>query len=53
MSDTAAPERTYPVPRLKVRYDSELRGQLQERLGLGNVMQVPRLQKIVINMGVG
>lgn len=53
MADTAAPERTYPVPRLKVRYDGELRSQLQERLGLANVMQVPRLEKIVLNMGVG
>jgi large subunit ribosomal protein L5 len=40
-------------PRLKVRYDSEIRAQLKETLGLGNVMQVPRLEKIVINMGVG
>ncbi len=40
-------------PRLKVRYDSEIRGQLKESLGLGNVMEVPRLEKIVVNMGVG
>jgi large subunit ribosomal protein L5 len=40
-------------PRLKQRYDSELRAQLKETLGLGNVMEVPRLEKIVINMGVG
>ncbi|MFL6205352.1 MAG: 50S ribosomal protein L5 [Acidimicrobiales bacterium] len=52
MSDTtttAAP----PVPRLKVRYDEEIRGALKDQLGLANVMQVPRLEKIVINMGVG
>jgi large subunit ribosomal protein L5 len=42
-----------PVPRLKVKYDTEVRDALQEQLGLGNVMQVPRLEKIVINMGVG
>jgi large subunit ribosomal protein L5 len=42
-----------PVPRLKLRYDSEIRAALQEQLGLGNVMEVPRLEKIVINMGVG
>jgi large subunit ribosomal protein L5 len=42
-----------PVPRLKARYDSEIRAALQEQLGLGNVMQVPRIDKIVINMGVG
>jgi large subunit ribosomal protein L5 len=41
------------TPRLKTRYEDELRGQLQSELGLGNVMQVPRLVKIVLNMGVG
>ncbi len=41
------------VPRLKARYDETLRAQLQDELGLGNVMQVPRLDKVVINMGVG
>jgi len=40
-------------PRLKARYDDEVRAQLQESLGLANVMQVPRLEKIVVNMGVG
>jgi large subunit ribosomal protein L5 len=40
-------------PRLKQRYDSELRDQLKERLGLRNIMQVPRLDRIVVNMGVG
>ncbi|MHB1549176.1 MAG: 50S ribosomal protein L5 [Acidimicrobiales bacterium] len=40
-------------PRLKQRYDTTVRGQLQEELGLGNVMEVPRLEKIVVNMGVG
>src|SRR5688572_20859420 len=40
-------------PRLKERYARELRGQLLERLGLRNIMEVPRLEKIVINMGVG
>jgi large subunit ribosomal protein L5 len=47
---TVAPTTT---PRLKTRYQDELRGQLQGELGLGNVMQVPRLVKIVLNMGVG
>jgi large subunit ribosomal protein L5 len=40
-------------PRLKERYASELRPALQAELGLGNVMQVPRLEKIVLNCGVG
>jgi large subunit ribosomal protein L5 len=41
------------TPRLKALYDSTLRAQLQQTLGLRNIMQVPRLEKIVINMGVG
>lgn len=40
-------------PRLKARYDAEVREQLRQQLALGNVMEVPRLQKIVVNMGVG
>ena len=42
-----------PRPRLRTRYDSEVRAQLLSDLGLSNVMEVPRLEKIVINMGVG
>ena len=49
MSTTSAPAR----PRLKERYLTEVRDSLKEGLGLGNVMEVPRLDKIVINMGVG
>lgn len=41
------------IPRLKEMYDSEIRDALQGQLGLDNVMQVPRLLKIVVNMGVG
>jgi large subunit ribosomal protein L5 len=41
------------VPRLKQRYADEIEAKLQQDLGLGNVMQVPRLTKIVLNMGVG
>jgi len=41
------------APRLKVRYAEELGPQLKESLGLDNVMEVPRLEKIVVNMGVG
>ena len=40
-------------PRLKERYDEELRAQLKEELGLSSVMRVPRLTKITLNMGVG
>jgi large subunit ribosomal protein L5 len=42
-----------PVPLLRTMYDTEIRAALQEQLGLPNIMQVPRLEKIVINMGVG
>jgi large subunit ribosomal protein L5 len=41
------------VPRLKSRYRQEVQGQLKQELGLSNVMEVPRLEKIVVNMGVG
>ena len=41
------------APRLKQRYESEVRPQLQRELGLSNVMEVPRLEKIVLNSGVG
>ena len=44
---------TIPAPRLKVRYDTEIRAALKDSLGLSNIMQVPRLDKIVVNMGVG
>jgi len=47
---------TAPVsspPRLKTKYHDDIKANLQEQLGLGNVMQVPALVKIVINMGVG
>ena len=41
------------LPRLKERYNAEIRASLKESLGLGNIMEVPRFEKIVINMGVG
>ena len=44
---------TATMPRLKRLYRDELRERLRESLGLTNVMQVPRLEKIVLNMGVG
>ena len=40
-------------PRLKARFDDEMRPELQRELGLQNVMEVPRLEKIVVNCGVG
>jgi large subunit ribosomal protein L5 len=50
MTDTAT---TNTVPRLKARYQDEVKSKLQSELGIENVMQVPNLDKIVINMGVG
>jgi large subunit ribosomal protein L5 len=44
---------TRATPRLKARYAAEIRPALQAQLGMSNVMQVPRLDKIVVNMGVG
>ena len=41
------------TPRLKQRFRDELVPALQQELGLDNVMQVPRLDKIVVNMGIG
>jgi len=47
------PPRAPGAPRLKTRYQSEVRAALQRDLGLDNPMLVPRMQKIVVNMGVG
>ena len=44
---------TSTLPRLKQRYNDTVRDQLKADLQLDNVMQVPRFEKIVINMGVG
>ena len=41
------------APRLRVRYREELVPALQEQLGLPNLMQVPGLEKVIVNMGVG
>ena len=41
------------APRFKTRFRDELRPALKDQLGLTNLMQVPRLEKIVINMGIG
>ena len=53
MSSTATETTERVVPRLKVRYTETLRAELQRELGMRNVMQVPRLEKIVLNTGVG
>jgi large subunit ribosomal protein L5 len=44
---------TTEMPRLKQRYVEELRAQLKDELGLSSIMEVPRIEKITLNMGVG
>jgi large subunit ribosomal protein L5 len=44
---------TIPQPRLKLKYREELAKAMQEQFGYDNVMQIPGLTKIVVNMGVG
>ena len=41
------------TPRLKERYEKELRPRLKDELGVKSIMQVPRIAKITLNMGVG
>src|SRR6201991_4836528 len=48
---TTTAEKT--LPRLKERYRSELVEQLRKQFNYGNPMQVPRMVKVVVNMGVG
>lgn len=44
---------TTTIPRLKAKYNDEIRTSLKETLELGNIMEVPRLEKIVVNVGAG
>lgn len=53
MTDTAAAAAGKIQPRLKAKYRDEIKAKLQQELGLENVMQVPGLVKITVNMGVG
>ncbi len=46
-------ETTIYVPRLKAHYNDVVKADLVKQLGVTNVMQIPTLEKIVINMGVG
>src|SRR4051812_31671097 len=41
------------LPRMQQRYRDEIRGKMQQEFGYTNPMQVPKLEKIVLNMGVG
>jgi large subunit ribosomal protein L5 len=52
-TETTAETGTRTPPRLKTRYREEILPALNEQFGYANVMQVPRLTKVVVNMGVG
>ena len=52
VSDTGADTKT-AAPRLKVRYADEIKPALLSEFGYGNVMQVPGVVKVIVNMGVG
>ncbi|MFN3258310.1 MAG: 50S ribosomal protein L5 [Ilumatobacter sp.] len=51
MAETATV--TGEIPRLKAKYNNDIAAALKDQLGIENVMQVPKLEKIVINMGMG
>ena len=52
MTESATPSASV-IPRLKSKYNEQIAAQLKEQLAIENVMQIPRLEKIVINMGMG
>ena len=41
------------MARLKEKYNQEIKTNLQKKLGLSNAMEVPRIKKITVNMGIG
>ena len=47
------PQKDGYSPRLKDRYDAEIRERLKEQFELSSIMRVPRVEKITVNMGVG
>ena len=53
MTVVEAPTPETYVPRLKQRYEAEIRPRLQQELELVSIMEVPRVTKITLNMGVG
>ena len=53
MTETTTTATATSMPRLKQRYQDEIKSTLQEQFGYGNVMQVPGVVKVVVNMGVG
>jgi large subunit ribosomal protein L5 len=53
MTTTEATPETPPKPRLKLRYQDEIKPALQKEFAIANVMQIPGVTKVVVNMGVG
>jgi len=53
MSETTIENVEKVAPRLKARYNAEIKGQLKEEFSYENVMLIPGLVKVVVNMGVG
>jgi large subunit ribosomal protein L5 len=49
----AAPRPADYKPRMKAHYEKVVRNALKEKFGYANVMQIPKIEKVVINMGVG
>ena len=49
----SGPRAPHAPARLKVKYNDEIRVALQKELGLDNIMAVPKIEKIVVNMGLG
>lgn len=41
------------IPRMKLKYQDEVAPKLKEKYNLSNVMQIPKIEKVVVNMGVG
>jgi large subunit ribosomal protein L5 len=53
MTTTEAATETVVKPRLKLRYQDEIKPALQKEFAIANVMQIPGVTKVVVNMGVG
>ena len=53
MATATAPTPETYVPRLKQRYEEEIRPQLKDELGVSTLMDVPKVTKVTLNMGVG
>jgi large subunit ribosomal protein L5 len=52
-TEVPAPNEPAPKPRLRIHYEERVRPRLMEEFGFGNPMRVPRLEKIVLNVGLG